>query len=84
MGLANSDQSTAVWVRYGDTIRPLTLGRQAQNDAAVLVDAAGTVIDPQTVVLLRWPTGAEASLRRGGYPIGPYPDPAEPWCNCAD
>jgi len=84
MGLANSDQSTAVWVRCGHTVRRVTLGWRAESDAAVLVDAAGTVIDPQTVELLRWPTGAEASLRRGGYQIGPYPDPAEPWCNCAD
>ncbi|CDI02580.1 hypothetical protein BN873_330057 [Candidatus Competibacter denitrificans Run_A_D11] len=84
MVLSESGRSIGVLVRCGYAVRPLILHWPAESATAVLVDAAGAVINPQTVTLMRWPVGAESALRRGGYQIAPYPDPAEPWCNCAD
>ncbi len=60
------------------------LRRPNGGGTPVLVDAAGTVVDPWEMELLRWPAAAEAALRRGGYLVDRYPDPAELWCNCAD
>ncbi|MBK7543429.1 MAG: hypothetical protein IPP10_16990 [Candidatus Competibacteraceae bacterium] len=54
------------------------------NGTPVLASAAGTEVAPREVELPRWPASAEAALRRGGYLSDRYPDPLEPWCNCAD
>ena len=84
MVLSDSYQSTDVLVRCGRKVRQLTLRRLSEGEVAVLVDAAGIVIDPQAVTLLRWPVGSGLALQRSGYQITPYPDLAEPWCNCID
>lgn len=84
MVLSDSRQPTDVLVRCGHKVQQLTLRRLIEGETAVLVDAAGSVIDPQTVTLLRWPAGSGLALQRSGYQITPYPDPAEPWCNCTD
>lgn len=78
------EQSDGILAGDGRTVRQLVLRRPNGGGAPVLVDAAGTVVDPWEVELLRWPTAAEVALRRGGYLIDRYPDPAELWCNCAD
>lgn len=74
-GVAASDGRTVLYPNW----RP-----SRANGAPVLADAAGTEVAPWEVELLRWPASAEAALRRGGYLIDRYPDPVEPWCNCAD
>lgn len=78
------EQSDGILAGDGRAVRQLVLRRLNGGGVPVLVDAAGTVVDPWEVELLRWPTAAEAALRRGGYLIDRYPDPAELWCNCAD
>lgn len=74
----------AILASDGRAVRRLFLRRPNEGGTPVLVDAAGTVVDPWEMELLRWPAAAEAALRRGGYLVDRYPDPAEPWCNCAD
>lgn len=74
----------AILASDGRAVRRLALRRPNGGGAPVLMDAAGTVVDPWEMELLRWPATAEAALRRGGYLLDRYPDPAEPWCNCAD
>ena len=81
---SNIEHSDAILAGDGHAIRQLVLRRPNGGGAPVLVDAAGTVVDPWEVELLCWPTAAETALRRGGYLIDRYPNPAEPWCNCAD
>lgn len=74
----------AILASDGRAARRLFLRRPNGSGTPVLVDAAGTVVDPWEMELLRWPAAAEAALRRGGYLVDRYPDPAELWCNCAD
>ncbi len=78
------EQFDGIVASDGRVVQQLILRRPSGGGAPVLVDAAGIVVDPREMELLRWPTAAEAALRRGGYLVDRYPNPAEPWCNCAD
>ncbi len=73
----------AIFARIGHTLHCLAL--QTPNGAGkpMLADAAGTVVNPWEVELLRWPPEAETLLRRGGY-LPSQPVEMELWCNCAD
>lgn len=70
-------------VHIGQDVQRLSLHWHGPDGRPGLTDAAGTWFQPWEVELLRWPSAAEAALRRGGYLPGP-PDAAELWCNCAD
>ena len=73
----------AIFARVGHAFHRLALRIPNGGDKPALADAAGVVVDPREVELLRWPPEAEAALRRGGYlPIQPVD--MELWCNCAD
>jgi len=78
-----SEHTAGILVDDGATQRHLTLRRPRAGGTPVLVDAAGTVVAPWAVTLLRWPPDAETDLRRGGYLVDREWE-TEPWCNCAD
>ena len=67
----------------GGTVRDLTLRLSHVGGVPVLVDGAGSVVNPWEVELLRWPPTATAALQRGGYLIE-RPTDLDLWCNCAD
>ncbi len=72
-----------VFARIDYTLHRLALRPPNGGDPPTLVDAAGTVVNPWEVELLRWPPEAETLLRRGGY-LPSQPAEVELWCNCAD
>ena len=77
------ENSAAILARDGAVLQRLTLRASAPNLAPVLVDAAGKVIAPWEMEVVRWPPEVEAALRRGGYLRPPQPE-LDLWCNCAD
>lgn len=85
MILSDTEQSEGIiFASDGTTLCRLRLHRPSIDARPVLVDAAGTLVQPWEVELLRWPSQAEAELRRGGYLTERHWSLAEPWCNCAD
>ena len=67
----------------GNTVHRLMLQIPSGGGKPALVNAAGAVVNPWEVELLRWSPEAETALRRGGYLPG-RPMDMELWCNCAD
>jgi len=93
MILSDTEQSEGIiFASDGTILCRLRLHRPSIDARPVLVDAAGTLVQPAAgtlvqpweVELLRWPSLAEAELRRGGYLTERHWSLAEPWCNCAD
>lgn len=78
------DSPTGNIVASDGRVLHLLLWQSSENDIPALTDAHGNIVAPWEVELLRWPVSTEAALRRGGYLIERFPDPREPWCNCAD
>ncbi len=75
------EDSTVIVARDGRVLQCLSL--QETGAKPVLIDAAGQVIAPWAMEVLRWPSAAEPALRRGGYLRFSQPE-LDLWCNCAD
>lgn len=73
----------AIFARIGGTLHRLALRIPNGAGKATLADAAGAVVNPWEVELLRWPPEVETLLQRGGY-LPSQPVDMELWCNCAD
>ena len=72
-----------IFARIGYTLHRLALRMPNGGGPPTLADAAGAVVNPWEVELLRWPPEIETLLRRGGY-LPSQPADMELWCNCAD
>ena len=83
MALPDANSHDSILASDGGVVQPLTLRLPQPGKPPVLVNAAGAVVNPWEVELLRWPPTATAALRSGGYLIR-RPTDLDLWCNCAD
>lgn len=81
--IRTDDDSTAIFASDGSTIQRLHWQVLTEDGPLILTNEAGVSIAPWEVELLRWPSEAEARLKRRGYLPFRTPD-TELWCNCAD
>lgn len=78
-----AEDSAVILACDGAALQRLTLRMADVGLKPVLVDAAGKVIAPWEMEVVRWPPEMEPALRRGGYLRPPQPE-LDLWCNCAD
>lgn len=80
---ANLPQDDSIFASDGGVVRHLRVRLPHAGNPPVLVDAAGAIVHPWEVELLRWPPTATAALQHGGY-LSKQPADLDLWCNCAD